>query len=719
MSTCVIWWLMLLVLGVSFMPLTSKIFHGFRDSGWLSSKVLGILIPGYATWFLVCCGVLKFRTSVCMAITAICMLVNLILFFRSRKRGERVFGFTKENTALILGEEVLFLLLVSGWCYLAGFHPEAYGTEKFMDYGFMAAMMRSDTLPAADIWFGGETINYYYGGQYFAVFLTKLSHTRIEETYHVMRMAVAAMAFVLPFSLVRQLWEDRNATAEKPVSKTAVIPGLIAGAAVSFAGNMHYVLASFFIKWLYRFLGHESDYEYWFPNSTRYIGYYPPGNDKTIHEFPAYSFVLGDLHAHVVNLMFVLLLIGMTYAYMKRPLISKSERLQLSWKQRICIDFLQGPILLFGLLTGIFHFTNYWDFVIYLVVVLAIIVYRNLREGEFSWKYAAAKSLMQGVWIFLLSMLTALPFTATFETMVSGIAVAQNHSSLKQLTVIWGLPFAMCVVFIASQVRKTVKNREGMGTFQSIFCSLKLQDLYVGGLALCAIGLVLIPELIYVRDIYEEGFARANTMFKLTYQAFTLFGICMAYILMRFLTHRSKWLYGFGIVTGICLFSTFGYIITAGSSWFGEDLSPSEFQGLDATAFLEEKFPTDAAAIRWMNENISGNPVIAEACGDSYSDYQRVSAMTGLPCVLGWYVHEWLWRGDIAELNKRAADLEIIYTSEDEGIVRELLDEYDVEYLYVGYLEREKYGELDEERLQALGKVVFSENDTYIVAISG
>ena len=85
----------------------------------------------------------------------------------------------------------------------AGFHPAAYGTEKFMDYGFMEAMMRSKTLPARDLWYSQGTINYYYGGQYFAVFLTKLTGSRVEVTYNLMRTFVAAFAFVYPFSLVR------------------------------------------------------------------------------------------------------------------------------------------------------------------------------------------------------------------------------------------------------------------------------------------------------------------------------------------------------------------------------------------------------------------------------------------------------------------------------------------------------------------------------------
>lgn len=78
-----------------------------------------------------------------------------------------------------------------------------------MDYGFMEAMMRSKTLPARDLWYSQGTINYYYGGQYFAVFLTKLTGSRVEVTYNLMRTFVAAFAFVYPFSLVRQMAKDR------------------------------------------------------------------------------------------------------------------------------------------------------------------------------------------------------------------------------------------------------------------------------------------------------------------------------------------------------------------------------------------------------------------------------------------------------------------------------------------------------------------------------
>lgn len=101
------------------------------------------------------------------------------------------------------------------WTYLAGFRPAAYGTEKFMDYGFMEAMMRSTTLPARDLWYSEGHINYYYGGQYFAVFLTKLSHTKVELTYNLMRTFVAGLAFAMPFSLVYQMMSDRMKGLQK------------------------------------------------------------------------------------------------------------------------------------------------------------------------------------------------------------------------------------------------------------------------------------------------------------------------------------------------------------------------------------------------------------------------------------------------------------------------------------------------------------------------
>ena len=92
--------------------------------------------------------------------------------------------------------------------------------------------------------------------------------------------------------------------------------------------------------------------------------------------------------------------------------------------------------------------------------------------------------------------------------------------------------------------------------------------------------------------------------------------------------------------------------------------------------------------------------------------------MTGLPTILGWYVHEWLWRNDVEDLNEKSWEIETIYTSDDSEEVETLLEKYQVEYIFVGAMEREKYGvSLNDSLLQSLGTIVFQDEDTgtYII----
>ena len=135
-------------------------------------------------------------------------------------------------------------------------------------------MMRSTTLPAKDLWYSQGTINYYYGGQYFAVFLTKLSGSKVEITYNLMRTFVAGLAFILPFSLVYQMAVDKKKQTSSGKGKwIAPVSGITAGLAVSVAGNMHYVIYSKILPWIQKLQGQEPD-SYWFPDATRYIVLY-------------------------------------------------------------------------------------------------------------------------------------------------------------------------------------------------------------------------------------------------------------------------------------------------------------------------------------------------------------------------------------------------------------------------------------------------------------
>lgn len=177
----------------------------------------------------------------------------------------------------------------------------------------------------------------------------------------------------------------------------------------------------------------------------------------------------------------------------------------------------------------------------------------------------------------------------------------------------------------------------------------------------------------------------------------------------------SRALRAAGIAGLVCLALTLGYFGNCVKAWYGDIWNKDNNKGLDATAFLETSFWEDASAIRMLNRTIEGSPVVLEANGDSYSDFERVSAMTGLPTVLGWYVHEWLWRGDTDELNLRARDIETIYTSQDEAETRALLEKYDVSYVFIGSRERAKYGNnLQDGKLRVMGEVIFDEGAAVI-----
>ncbi len=712
--TFLTWWLLALILGLVAMPLTGRLFGSFEDRGWVFSKVLAIALAGFAEWFLATAFGLPFTTLTCMLTVLVLALIGLLAAWKGGTPARDYLPMDKLE--LIFWEELIFLAVFLVWTYQAGFNPKAYGTEKFMDYGFMQAMYRSSSLPATDMWYSQGTINYYYGGQYFAVFLTKLSLTSVSRTYNLMRAFVAGFAFALPFSLVRQMLIARLKELSLCLLFSA-LGGLLGGAAVCFAGNMHYVYYALVKPLIQRITGAEEISSYWFPDATRYIGYNPDVPDKTIHEFPCYSFILGDLHAHVVNIMFVLLLAGLLYAYMlhsredaSRFALEKGSLTRWNfWKKQLFSPWLLAA----GFLLGLYQMNNYWDYVIYSVVVFVSLLAINLVGFQGKALPVITVTGLSQLAAMLFGALLILPFNLKFVKMVDGVALAQYHSLPHQLLILWGLPAILGIVFLVCFFAENLRGAEKK-SLSGLLTRAGAPDVFSFLLTCCAIGLVLLPEIVYVRDIYENGNARANTMFKLTYQAYILFGIMMGYVIIRLLIYCRKLVFKIIGWTGLfLLLLTVGYFFHSLKAWCGTWWDPDCYRGLYAEAFLEEEFSEDAGAIRYLQENIEGSPVVLEANGDSYTGYDRVSAMTGLPTVLGWYVHEWLWRMDTQDLNFINADIEKIYTSEDSMAVSDLLKRYGVSYVFIGSKEREKYAErLREDVLLGLGQVEYEDPDS-------
>jgi Chlor_Arch_YYY domain len=831
------WWATVAYIGIVFMPLSALVFTKYNDKGYLFSKTIGIAIVGYLMWLLSSVHIMKFSALSCVICVIAGIILNIAIYFLWTKKKLRLEKSCRaeyeerENTLNhILVEEILFFALFLLFTYVRGFKPEAYGTEKFMDYGFMTSMMRSDYMPPQDFWFSGTKLNYYYVGQYLATFLTKLSFVKVNLGYNLALMLIGAFGFMLPFSLVYNLAEQFVAARGKKSRSIPAISAVIGGVAVCMAGNMHYPVYKWLEPAVRKFFGMEASKDkYWFPDATRFIGYHPETHDKTIHEFPCYSFVLGDLHAHVINIMFVVTVLGLLFAWMIVRRANKGKKIKLYE------EVFSPQIIMISFFIGLFHTTNFWDFPIYFVVSGAVILFTNLLVYNFN-KRALAVTALQGILVGGISEIVALPFTINFNQISTTPYFTVARTPLNQLIILWGLPVFTVIAFlcfmIADDRRKRKTEALGKGTGRKdagvinkdirnadvrdinrkdidvkdtdardtnvndinikdfteenlieedfaeenfieescdrkeinrevpdrkdsqlintdrkkkqttkkkntkkkkvpalfrFMSNLSSPDLFIITIGLCAIGLVLMPEIIYIKDIYSGDYKRANTMFKLTYQAFIMFGICFGYIYIRLITsHQTKRQIKVSVTCLVLFTLSVCYVQNAVNGWYGNIFHLKGYKGLNCTSFMKtnESFRDDVGAIDWLNQNVNGVEVVLEANGDSYTDYERVSVMTGLPTVLGWRTHEWLWKSDTTILDGRAADIETIYTSTDTEKVKRLLEKYHVSYLYVGKMERDKFAKMSGEILKSLGKVVYispasavKSYETYIVKI--
>jgi YYY domain-containing protein len=209
-------------------------------------------------------------------------------------------------------------------------------------------------------------------------------------------------------------------------------------------------------------------------------------------------------------------------------------------------------------------------------------------------------------------------------------------------------------------------------------------------LALVALLLTFSVEFVFLKDVFNT---RMNTVFKFYYQAWVLLGISSTFALY----YLGPWAKGRRKVPAALYAAGFVPLLLAGLAYpvFATYSKANGFTGtptLDGIAHLELSQGDDLAAIRWLRANVEGAPVIVEATGGSYTYYGRISAYTGLPTLLGWGGHELQWRGNYDEAGRREPVIETLYTSPGLESTRTLVDEYDIEYVYVGELEKSTYG---------------------------
>jgi YYY domain-containing protein len=569
-----------------------------------------------------------------------------------------------------------------------------------------------------------------------------------------------ALPFMLAYSAAGFLIEvyEKNSTNVLP-KFVDVIAGIIAGACVCLSGNLHAAVYGFF------FPSRNFRDFYWFTDATRFIGYHPDvPHDKTIHEYPVYSFIVSDLHPHVINMIFVITIIALVISLAVTILrvYRKADAVPWLFKHSL-LRWVSPASLLVVFLIGLAPASNFWDYPIYVVFLGAMCFYVNLKAYSFSIKSIGISIAQMGA-AAAIAYLVMTPFHLHFDTMGAELRLVEHRSMIYQLLILWGyqLFFAAALTFMMVtryklDLKPNKARQKQLNTvlnphsdlyipvmpdkpkhpFLNFIESVNPADGIAFVIFICGIGLFLIPEFVYVLDIYPSH-PRSNTMFKLGFQAFIMFGIASGYCMTRLLFEtvtnfpHKKIVTAGGIFILICAFM---YPVYAIPQWYGK-FTPSRIIGLDGTTYMyqqtreykgagmsdEEKvqisLADDHALIQYINENIEGAPVIAEANGDAYTVNGRISVNTGLQNVFNWYFHQFLWRNSNAELlDPRRDDINNFYKSDDEEFVRKIIDKYNIKYIVIGEMERLMYPEMNESLLTSMGEVVFRSNDLYMVKV--
>lgn len=700
----IFWWFIMFILGIIFLPLTFQIFKPFFDNGYPFSKLISLAIISYIIWILGEAKILQFSLLNIQIVAAITLVLNFLIM----KKTEKEFLFNlRSKYKIFIAEEILFLIALIVWSMIRGFEPRIEGLEKFMDFGFVNSILRTEYFPPKDMWLAGSNINYYYFGHLMTAVLTKFSGIPATITYNLMIASIFALSFVSSFSLASNIIyayfegmkEHFIALGKENFHKIMkniylAMGGLISAIAVTVAGNL---------QPLYYYLTNNYSFEnYWYPTATRFIPF-------TIHEFPMYTFVVADLHAFLIDTPFVVLVIAVIFVLFK-------ENFKIKISKNIKDYFL--PVFL-GFALSITYMTNMSDWMIYVLflgIVTALAYYFLHKISIQSFKnYLFFLFVVVGS-----SFIFSFPFFWEFTPFVKGVALVTSHSAFSQLLVLWGfylfivISFIFLLGYLCLKKENITTNKED--SIKNIIAKkISPIDIFVVALMFFSLILIISPEVFYIKDIYANDYYRANTMFKLVYQAWIMLGVSTGYVFCRFIvSFKLKFIAGWIILFYLLFICILLFPKFAINSYYN---NLEKYNGLMGLDWLQNLFPDDYAAIKWLNQHIKGQPVIVEGVDEDFTFYGRISANTGLINIVNWASHEWLWRGSYDEAGKRKEEVRKIYESQDIEDVKTLLKKYNVEYIYVGSLEIKKYPQLNEGNFGVIGEAVFVSGQTKIYRV--
>lgn len=680
------------------MPLAGISCDRLADRGYSAAKALGIVLVTYLAWLLSYVWGFN-RHTILISVLLLCLMSGIV-YRKKRNLPEK---------KILLSNELVFVASFFFFLFIRMYLPEIYRHEKFMDFAFLNTVMRTSSFPPADPWFAGGSLEFYYYFGYLSVgVLGKLFSV---EPSMLFNLAIA-LTFALSFNLLFGF--GYNLTHGK------IKYGLLTAISVILLGNLQ---------------GLKEFISMYFTRETVTMGYYWSSSrviPYTINEFPYFSFIHGDLHSHMLAIPFQLLVLAfLLNIYLRKDSNQAFESVL--------------ALLVFSVSLGFLFPSNSWDFPIYLGLTFVVIF------AFYYGFYIHSKSLSRSITgflgtvfpVFIFSLLPYLPFYLSFKPQAAGgfdFVPPELRTTIEEFLILFSLFLFLTFSFLMTRLEYRRKIQyfilwTGISAFfarewaipllvlllplltLSLYSFLKdlterSSEGFISLLIAAAAFVALICEIIFLDDPISGSFARMNTVFKFYMHLWIFLAIAASYsfyvLYFRYRTLPENSLpenslpenslptnrvYGKKVWTVSLMLLVLSCSVFPVVATFTRIEDMNSKPALDGMEYMKELDRGDYDAIKWMQENLRGTPVILEASSDesSYHYTSRVSANTGLPTVIGWTRHERFWGRDNEEIMTRLEDVNSIYSISSRKKALELMDKYNVSYVYIGQLERQMY----------------------------
>ncbi len=573
------WLLVVQAAALALVPLAVVLFRSLPDGGYLLTKPLAILALAYPVWLGASLKLFDFSRGSCLAVLLLLMLAGGLAAYRMR---DRLRDYVRQHWRLILFSEALFLGAFLAFYFIRLANPDlwhaARGGEKPMDFAYLNAITRSTTVPPYDPWLGGGYINYYYFGQFMTANLVKLTGILPEVAFNLAVPLFFAVSVAAAFSVGYNLAEaSRRLIRRRPgwlriPPWTAVLAGLTAALLVTTVGNLkgadveadrlesispwqsdvrivdtvlgtvgggakmvrNWPGAEFIVDRIEsvgpwdEILPGPADprYDYWAPSRAIMTN---PGNNA-ITEFPYFTFLFADLHAHLMAIPFTILSLGIGLALLLHARSEAAGGTGPSPNGRRTLYTTLGLVALLGLVVGALRWINSWDYPTFLIVALTTVFvaqWARVRRVDIPM---LGRSVALGILLAVLSWAFFLPFSRNyalpatgFEGMPDGLPRTPFHQYLSH----FGL-FIFLVASLLTFLSHRAVRRRGAGR---AFATLVAMAVGVFAATAVVVGLAgpasnLLPG-ITITDLSMGGFLTEVSTNTIPVAVFSLFGLAV------------------------------------------------------------------------------------------------------------------------------------------------------------------------------------------------